>query len=270
MGTAIKIFLSYLILSTLITSAFGNSNFRCPISSEGKSLIKEAVIRNTLDTKWILSQSHQGEVFQNRGFARNLIGWTNSFLGSLTLAEKCEGPRTFDKFCEPACEQETCGIERCSQLGCESAGVDTLKLWWQQSPVNYTTDQSYIPKFHITYLTIPITNIRYDGRISGNLFIDWKSDDHVKARSHRNGNHLNASSSLRATGTTTETGPQEGHVEILYPSLSRLKGNTHVQLDFDSHGTVTGKVHFKDTTIGRIVEGNNGLARVIWLGVCAL
>lgn len=268
MRTIIKIFLSFSVLCTLVSSAFGNSGANCPLSSDGKSLIKEAVIRNTLDTKWILSQSHQGEVFQDRGFSRNLIGWTNSFLGSLTLAEKCEGPRTFDKFCEPACEQGPCALERCSQLGCESAGVDTMKLWWRPSPVKYTTDQSYIPKFHITYTTMPITNIRYDGRTSGRLLIDWSTDDHVKARSHRNGNRLNVSSSLRATGITAESGPQEGHVEIHYPSLARFKGSTHIQLDFDSHGIVTGKVHFKDVTIGNIAEGDNGLARIIWLGAC--
>lgn len=258
-----KLFLfgSWLLISL---SAYAH----CPLSSDAKKLIEESVMRNTLDTKWVLSQSHPGP---SRGFARNLIGWSNAHLGALTLAGQCTGPATFEKFCEPACETsiDHCVLERCSQLGCEQAGVDTIKVWWQPAPVKYTTDSTAIPKYAVTYTSQPTTRFRFDSRVEGKLLVSWSANDNVNAKRLTSTSRLNVTSSLIASGVSTSEAPQGASLSVTYPFLSGT-GRTKVNLSFNSHGEVTGKVFLNRTRLANIAPGSSEeeVAKINWLGSC--
>lgn len=243
----------------------------CPLSTDAKKLVEEAVVRNTLESKWILSNSHPGDSFQSRGFARNLIGWSNSFLGSLTLAQQCEGPTTFDKFCEPACldNEPDCTLERCSQLGCERAGVDTIKLWWQPSPVNYRTDSPNIPKFNVTYRLRPTTHLRFDGRNPGKLLVSWAAKDTVSAKKVTGSSRLNATSTLIASGISTTQTPEGASLFIRYPYLSG-SGTTRVHMKLNGHGEVSGTVALGGSKLANILPGSTEeeVAKIQWVGSC--
>lgn len=240
----------------------------CPLSNDAKKLIEESVTRNTLDTKWVLSQSHPGP---SRGFARNLIGWSNAHLGALTLAEQCTGPATFDKFCEPACETsiDHCVLEICSQLGCEQAGVDTIKLWWQPAPVKYTTDSTAIPKYSVTYTSRPTTRFRFDSRVEGKMLVSWSANDTVSAKRLTSTTRLNATSSLVASGVSTIEAPEGAGLSIIYPFLAN-SGRTRVNLNFNSHGEVSGKVTLNGTRLANVAPGSSEeeVAVINWLGSC--
>lgn len=256
---------AYFLFSFLLSAS---ALAHCPLSSDAKKLIEESVTRNTLDTKWVLNQSHPGP---SRGFARNLIGWSNAHLGALTLAEQCTGPVTFDKFCESACETsiEHCELERCSQLGCEQKGVDTIKLWWQPAPVKYTTDSAAIPKYSVSYNTRPTTKFRFDSRVEGKLLVSWTANDTVIAKRLSSTARLNVSSSLVASGVSTSESPQGAGLAITYPYLS-TSGRTRINLSFNAHGEVSGKVSVNGTRLANIAPGSSEeeAAVINWLGSC--
>lgn len=264
MNVLIKTFFASVIT---LSSTFAQSGpVLCPLTHDEMSLLLESAVRNRQEAAWIITQSAQS-TFPTRGFSRNLIGSNSAHTGVFTLIEQCTGPRTFDKFCEPCQEQNCPAEERCSQLACKAAGIDTAKIWWQPAPFTYRTDQPNLRGFRVTYSKKPTTLIRYDGTSPGELNITWSANDKVDAKRGKIG--IQVSSVLEGRGLKTEEGPQNAHVEIRYPLLVD-NSETRVIFDINEHGTVSGEVTVGQEKVGNIVETQGEqVARIEWIGDCA-
>lgn len=261
------------ILISLGFATINNSNaeleVRCLLNKSERIVILEAATRNTQEVKWVLNQTHGG-TFQDRGFAKNLIGNSNNQLSVVTLIEQCTAPRTFDAFCEPVCDSTgscSSSLEKCSQLGCEQAGVDTIKAWWKPAPIRYTTDRSIIPNFDIKYLTRPTVNFRFDARKEGVIDITWHAEDKVTAKADQN--VINAGSFLKVSGRTSDTEPMNAHLEIIFPQIPGHKRMTHMKFDIDEHGATSGVIHVGSTVVGKITPGDEEQdPRITWSPEC--
>lgn len=236
----------------------------CQLVSRAKAVIEEAVVRNVLEARWIVTQTHEP---LDRGYARNLIASSMSQVGVFTLFEACTSPKEFDPYCDTGCEPgEPCQFQRCLQLGCEAAGIDTARVWWQPAP-SYRADQNPFANSQVSYRAQPTTFIRYDARVPGRVEISWRAEDQVGIRFPKTRSSLDASSSLSGRGVTTTQGPQSAALEISYPYLSRAGEPTVIDLTIHGSGHSVGTVRVGEQVVGRIVETGER-PRVVWLPPC--
>lgn len=254
----------------LILFVSANAFSHCPLSPHARAIIEESAERNTLEARWILEQTHEGST--DRGFARNLIASVRSHLGVYTMIGICTGPQSFDPFCETACGAEApcTRLERCSQLSCDAAKIDSVKLWWRPAPIKYVTDQENLPRYSINYLNQPTTNIRFDNTKVGEMNISWTAKDRVLAKPSGR-RTINARSFLKGRGLTTQDGPQRGEVEVIYPHLARNKKTTAITLNLNEHGSLNGLVLVNKVVVGKIVEGlgKNQASEIQWVPTCS-
>lgn len=95
------------------------------------------------------------------------------------------------------------------------------------------------------------------------------ANDTVSAKRLTSTTRLNATSPLVASGVSTIEAPEGARLSIIYPYLAN-SGRTRVNLNFNSHGEVSGKVTLNGTRLAKVAPGSSEEEEAVinWLGSC--
>jgi hypothetical protein len=235
----------------------------CALTALERQLVEEVVTELFNDAVWV-AESADGV---DRGFALSLVGLDAGHIGHVTRIGQCGRSETFVPFCERDVELP---ITRCSRLGCEAAGVDTVEGSLSGGKPKYKKR----------------TTLRYDATtFAGTVTYDpypsvvWRT---VEAASGTYA--VSASVFRRPVVTPTGSAPidltHSGsiaikvvggeitslEIDLAFPLL--LAGEPHLVLDasFDAAGVGTGSLRRGTETLATI-SGDRTLA-ITWNGSC--
>lgn len=233
----------------------------CPLSAATKNILEEALQRTSKEAAWIVSQSN-GEQF--RAYSHNLLGMPLSHEGVFVAAENCSALQPLSSFCEPCAAGSACeGFQRCSEFTCEAPGKDSLKVWWQPAPLEYSADSNSLPNAKISYSSAPEKILHFNTSAS-QITIDWTESDAVKVLVGRE--TVNASNMLTGHGVSSEN-RNSASINLRYPALACTREETKLDISLANGIVSAGTVRVKNQVLGRIVNNANG-AKVNWSGAC--
>lgn len=147
----------------------GGASGDCPLDEVARTRT-EAIVRQSLaEAAWVTNQTHGVGMFASRGFGFAIPSTTVGSIMSLTLAEACTGPKTFDEYCQPADPGLEAAAGPCSQLECVAAGELAISLWYD--PLPFTTPED--PPPGAVEVTQAEQFVEYTEQEDGSVTIGW-------------------------------------------------------------------------------------------------
>lgn len=236
----------------------------CPLSPEARVLVEEVVKKLALDSVWVATNAHGLE----RGYALSLVGIEGGSIGTVFRIGECEKPKTFDPFCER--DPET-GFVRCSRLGCEAAGVDTIDVsvslgrpkLAKREPLRYATttvpgEAVYEPFPTVVWRTVktPDDRLGISAGIFRRVMVTPTGGTPIDLT------HQGSVSASESGGEITSL-----EIQLAFPLVSPGRPQVVAEVTFDPEGQATGVIRQGTRTLAT-VSGTAELA-VAWDPACA-
>lgn len=231
----------------------------CQVSENRRALMEELVHKSLMDLVHTTSETHGP---QDRGFASQLVGVNQGYIGHLTLFEVCSGPSSFDPYCEYAGSPEPADDpfyddhDKCMRLGCEADGVGTSTMYWTMRP-----EEDPGERHTFSYQT---TSPAGEAVADPNPFHVWRYDftetDTVTVTSEIDRSLVITPTGgdaidLDDTGTLTATKVDDEitgvSLDLAFPAFLS-GGATTVEISLDGEGLSTGSVRQGEQTIAEV------------------
>jgi hypothetical protein len=224
-----------------------------------QTLFQESVHETLMDAVHVAEFTHDRE----RGFALQLPGVAQGYIGFLTLAASCSAPVLFEPFCEANAppgeplEDFWRTRSRCSRLGCEGPGVDFIDVYFTVQPRTAPDDRhpfSYettSPSGTAVFDPNPFITYRIDSRDPERVAItaDLSRTLHFTPRG-RQALDLRQSGDVSVVKSSGEITSAE--LDLRFPGLATEAGLVAVEVALGPDATGLGSVMLGATRLARI------------------